>query len=75
MDLFVLQSRMLRNTNPSFFWVLKRDVIDYRYLSRDQMVNHYCKAGSFTTKVSHVEKYDCQYVVICCQLNQKMYQN
>ena len=37
--------------NPTFIWVLKRDVIDYRFLTRDQMVNHYCKAGSFTTKV------------------------
>lgn len=48
--LFV-QSRMVRSVSPSLFWVLKRDVIDYRFLGKDQMVNHYCKAGSFTTKV------------------------
>ncbi|XP_076447647.1 uncharacterized protein LOC143284649 isoform X2 [Babylonia areolata] len=49
--LYGIMSRMLRNTNPSFFWVLKRDAIDHRFLTRDQMVNHYFKAGSFTTKV------------------------
>ncbi|ESO84411.1 hypothetical protein LOTGIDRAFT_168866 [Lottia gigantea] len=49
--LYGIMSRMVRNVNPQFFWVLKRDVIDYRFLLRDQMVNHYCKAGSFTTKV------------------------
>jgi len=32
--------------------VLKRDVIDYRFLAKEQIINHYCKAGSFTTKVS-----------------------
>ncbi|XP_071082445.1 tubulin tyrosine ligase 3-like isoform X3 [Haliotis cracherodii] len=49
--LYGIMSRMVRNVNPSFIWVLKRDVIDYRFLSKEQMVNHYCKAGSFTTKV------------------------
>jgi len=48
----MLQSRIVRNVNPTFIWVLKRDVIDYRFLSKEQMVNHYCKAGSFTTKVT-----------------------
>ncbi|XP_050412137.1 uncharacterized protein LOC126827028 isoform X1 [Patella vulgata] len=49
--IYGIMSRMVRNVNPVFFWVLKRDVIDYRFLLREQMVNHYCKAGSFTTKV------------------------
>ncbi|CAG5125049.1 unnamed protein product [Candidula unifasciata] len=49
--LYGIMSRMVRNVTPSLFWVLKRDAIDYRYLTKDQMVNHYCKAGSFTTKV------------------------
>ena len=48
----LFQSRIVRNVNPTFIWVLKRDVIDYRFLTKEQMVNHYCKAGSFTTKVS-----------------------
>ncbi|XP_064605541.1 tubulin tyrosine ligase 3-like isoform X2 [Liolophura sinensis] len=49
--IYGIMSRMVRNVNPSFYWVLKRDAIDYRFLGREQMVNHYCKAGSFTTKV------------------------
>ncbi|CAL1531334.1 unnamed protein product [Lymnaea stagnalis] len=49
--IYGIMSRLVRNVNPSLFWVLKRDAIDYRFLSKDQMVNHYCKAGSFTTKV------------------------
>lgn len=56
-DLLTFQSRMVRNVNPSFYWVLKRDAIDYRFLGREQMVNHYCKAGSFTTKVR---------IIYCC---------
>lgn len=49
------QSRIVRNVNPTFIWVLKRDIVDYRFLTRDQMVNHYIKAGSFTTKVGQQE--------------------
>lgn len=49
--LHLFQSRIVRNVNPTFIWVLKRDIVDYRFLTRDQMVNHYVKAGSFTTKV------------------------
>ena len=52
----LFQSRIVRNVNPTFIWVLKRDVIDYRFLTKEQMVNHYCKAGSFTTKVSTEKK-------------------
>ncbi|XP_025106336.1 tubulin glycylase 3C-like isoform X4 [Pomacea canaliculata] len=47
----IRMSRMLKNVSPSLFWVLKRDAIDHRYLNKDQLVNHYSKAGSFTTKV------------------------
>ncbi|KAI8782012.1 protein monoglycylase TTLL8 isoform X2 [Biomphalaria glabrata] len=49
--IYGIMSRLVRNVNPTLFWVLKRDAIDYRFLTKDQMVNHYCKAGSFTTKV------------------------
>ncbi|XP_078207722.1 tubulin monoglycylase TTLL3 isoform X4 [Callithrix jacchus] len=44
-------SRMVRNETPYFIWTTRRDVLDYRFLSKDQMINHYARAGSFTTKV------------------------
>ncbi|XP_049718233.1 tubulin monoglycylase TTLL3 isoform X2 [Elephas maximus indicus] len=46
-----LMSRMVRNETPYFIWTTRRDVLDCRLLSKDQMVNHYARAGSFTTKV------------------------
>ncbi|XP_012327080.3 tubulin monoglycylase TTLL3 isoform X3 [Aotus nancymaae] len=46
-----LMSRMVRNETPYFIWTTRRDMLDYRFLSKDQMVNHYAQAGSFTTKV------------------------
>ncbi|CAM4626620.1 unnamed protein product [Leuciscus chuanchicus] len=50
-DLYDLMSRMVRNETPYFYWTTKRDSIDCRSLRKDQMTNHYAKAGSFTTKV------------------------
>ncbi|XP_066899573.1 tubulin monoglycylase TTLL3 isoform X2 [Kogia breviceps] len=44
-------SRMVRNEIPYFIWTTRRDVLDCRFLSKDQMINHYARAGSFTTKV------------------------
>uniref|UniRef100_A0A8C4XIJ0 Tubulin tyrosine ligase-like family, member 3 n=2 Tax=Erpetoichthys calabaricus TaxID=27687 RepID=A0A8C4XIJ0_ERPCA len=44
-------SRLVRNEVPSFFWTTRRDSIDCRMLRKDQMTNHYARAGSFTTKV------------------------
>lgn len=46
-----LMSRMVRNEIPYFIWTTRRDVLDCRFLSKDQMMNHYARAGSFTTKV------------------------
>ncbi|XP_037657223.1 tubulin monoglycylase TTLL3-like isoform X2 [Choloepus didactylus] len=46
-----LMSRMVRNETPYFIWTTRRDVMDCRFLSKDQMINHYARAGSFTTKV------------------------
>uniref|UniRef100_A0A671F459 Tubulin tyrosine ligase like 3 n=1 Tax=Rhinolophus ferrumequinum TaxID=59479 RepID=A0A671F459_RHIFE len=46
-----LMSRMVRNEIPYFIWTTRRDVLDCRFLSKDQVINHYAKAGSFTTKV------------------------
>nr|XP_020634430.1 tubulin monoglycylase TTLL3-like [Pogona vitticeps] len=49
--LFHWQSRLVRNQTPYFIWTNRRDVIDCRFLRKDQMMNHFAKAGSFTTKV------------------------
>ncbi|XP_046281587.1 tubulin monoglycylase TTLL3 isoform X3 [Marmota monax] len=46
-----LMSRMVRNETPYLIWTTRRDVMDCRFLSKDQMINHYARAGSFTTKV------------------------
>ncbi|XP_063559678.1 tubulin monoglycylase TTLL3 isoform X19 [Gorilla gorilla gorilla] len=45
-----LMSRMVQNETPYFIWTTRRDVLDCRFLSKDQMINHYAQAGSFTTK-------------------------
>lgn len=37
---------------PYLLWTIKRDAIDYHSLTCDQMLNHYAKTASFTTKVS-----------------------
>lgn len=42
---------MARNYAPQFIWCIRRDAIDFRYLRKDQMVNHYGLNGAFTTKV------------------------
>jgi len=42
---------MARNCAPQFIWCIRRDAIDFRYLRKDQMVNHYGQNGAFTTKV------------------------
>ena len=44
-------SRLLKDIPPTFIWTIKRDDIDFKFLNRNQIVNHYCKASSFTTKV------------------------
>jgi tubulin monoglycylase TTLL3/8 len=42
---------MVKNETPHFLWTIKRDVVDYHSLTSDQMLNHYGKTASFTTKV------------------------
>uniref|UniRef100_A0A8C5T0U9 Tubulin tyrosine ligase like 3 n=1 Tax=Laticauda laticaudata TaxID=8630 RepID=A0A8C5T0U9_LATLA len=49
--IYNLMSRLVRNQIPYFIWTNRRDVIDCRCLRKDQMMNHYAKAGTFTTKV------------------------
>ncbi|EHB13897.1 Tubulin monoglycylase TTLL3 [Heterocephalus glaber] len=46
-----LMSRMVRNETPYLIWTTRRDMMDCRFLAKDQMINHYARAGSFTTKV------------------------
>ncbi|XP_062853999.1 tubulin monoglycylase TTLL3 [Trichomycterus rosablanca] len=50
-DMHNLMSRLVRNETTYFYWTTKRDTVDYLSLQKDQMTNHYAKAGSFTTKV------------------------
>lgn len=44
-------SRLVKNFNATFIWTVKSATIDYTYLAKDQIVNHYNKNGAFTTKV------------------------
>ncbi|XP_078517974.1 tubulin monoglycylase TTLL3 [Lissotriton helveticus] len=46
-----LMSRLVRNEMPYFIWTTRRDSYDCRFLKKEQMMNHYARAGSFTTKV------------------------
>ncbi|XP_064632572.1 tubulin monoglycylase TTLL3-like [Lineus longissimus] len=46
-----IMSRMVRNYSPSFIWCEDSARIDYRYLNKNQIVNHYERVGSFVTKV------------------------
>ena len=45
-----IMSRIVRKTMPILLWTLRRDDIDFRYLHKDQIVNHFLSAWSFTTK-------------------------
>ncbi|XP_037108718.1 tubulin monoglycylase TTLL3-like isoform X1 [Syngnathus acus] len=49
--LYNLMSRMVRNEMVYFYWTNKRDAINTSILQKEQMTNHFAKAGSFTTKV------------------------
>lgn len=46
------QARLVRNEMPYFLWTIRRDIIDCHSLHCEQMLNHYGKTASFTTKVS-----------------------
>ena len=45
------QGRMVRNEIATFQWTTRTTSIDWRFLQKDQIVNHFAKAN-FTTKVS-----------------------
>ncbi|KAJ0068909.1 hypothetical protein NL108_014368, partial [Boleophthalmus pectinirostris] len=46
-----LESRMVRNETTYLYWTARRDAIDCHSLRKDQMINHYENAATFTTKV------------------------
>ncbi|XP_075408713.1 protein monoglycylase TTLL8 [Tenrec ecaudatus] len=50
-DIHDVMSRLVKNEAPYFLWTIKRDVIDFHSLSCEQMLNHYGKTASFTTKI------------------------
>ncbi|XP_066216376.1 protein monoglycylase TTLL8 [Saccopteryx leptura] len=50
-DIYDVMSRLVKNEVPFFLWTIKRDAIDYHSLSCDQMLNHYARTASFTTKI------------------------
>ncbi|KAM6980768.1 tubulin monoglycylase TTLL3 [Aplochiton taeniatus] len=50
-DMYAFMSRLVRNESTHFYWTTRRDSIDCRCLQKDQMINHYAKSGTFTTKV------------------------
>nr|XP_014353250.1 PREDICTED: tubulin monoglycylase TTLL3-like [Latimeria chalumnae] len=54
--IYGLMSRLVRNEIPYFIWMTRRDSIDCRFLRKEQMMNHYARAGSFTTKVRERER-------------------
>ncbi|XP_059185040.1 tubulin monoglycylase TTLL3-like isoform X2 [Centropristis striata] len=49
--LYDLMSRLVRNEMVYFYWTNRRDAINNNSLQKEQIINHFAKAGSFTTKV------------------------
>ncbi|XP_053171457.1 tubulin monoglycylase TTLL3-like [Scomber japonicus] len=49
--LYDLMSRLVRNEMVYFYWVNRRETINSNSLQKEQIINHFAKAGSFTTKV------------------------
>ncbi|XP_061687677.1 tubulin monoglycylase TTLL3-like isoform X2 [Syngnathoides biaculeatus] len=49
--LYGLISRLVRNEMVYFYWTNRRDAINTSILQKEQMINHFGKGGSFTTKV------------------------
>ncbi|XP_070759005.1 tubulin monoglycylase TTLL3-like [Enoplosus armatus] len=46
-----LMSRLVRNEMVYLYWTNRRDAINTSSLQKEQITNHFAKAGSFTTKV------------------------
>ncbi|XP_066922396.1 protein monoglycylase TTLL8-like [Clytia hemisphaerica] len=45
-----IMSRIVRNFSPTLIWTLRRDDIMFRLLHKEQIVNHFTSAWTFTTK-------------------------
>ncbi|XP_035168230.1 tubulin monoglycylase TTLL3, partial [Oxyura jamaicensis] len=45
-----LMSRLVRDQVPYFIWTTRCSAVEGRVLQPDQVVNHYARVGSFTTK-------------------------
>ncbi|XP_062318219.1 tubulin monoglycylase TTLL3-like [Osmerus eperlanus] len=50
-DMYDIMSRMVRNERTYLYWTTRRENIDIRILRKEQITNHYAKAGTITTKV------------------------
>ncbi|KAF7664508.1 hypothetical protein LDENG_00173290 [Lucifuga dentata] len=50
-EIYKIMCRLARNETVYFYWTNRRDSIDTRNLQKEQITNHFAKAGSFTTKV------------------------
>ncbi|XP_060635534.2 protein monoglycylase TTLL8 [Anolis sagrei] len=50
-DIHDIMSRLVKNEETSFYWTIKKDAVDYSNLHFDQMLNHYARTSSFTTKI------------------------
>ncbi|KAF3689540.1 Tubulin monoglycylase TTLL3 [Channa argus] len=48
--LYDFMSRLVRNELVYFYWTNRRDAINTNRLQKEQIINHFAKAGSFTTK-------------------------
>ncbi|KAK2862477.1 hypothetical protein Q5P01_002010 [Channa striata] len=48
--LYDLMSRLVRNEMVYFYWTNRRDAINTNRLQKEQIINHFAKAGSLTTK-------------------------
>ncbi|XP_061408016.1 tubulin monoglycylase TTLL3 [Lethenteron reissneri] len=46
-----LLSRLVRNEVPYLIWTTRCGSVDTKLLRKEQMLNHFARAGSFTTKV------------------------
>uniref|UniRef100_A0A673BAX8 Tubulin tyrosine ligase-like family, member 3 n=1 Tax=Sphaeramia orbicularis TaxID=375764 RepID=A0A673BAX8_9TELE len=49
--LYDIMSRLVRHEMVYFYWTNRRDAINTNNLYKEQITNHFAKAGSFTTKV------------------------
>ncbi|XP_030274823.1 tubulin monoglycylase TTLL3-like isoform X3 [Sparus aurata] len=50
-ELYGLMSRLVRNATVNFYWTNRRDAINSNSLQKEQIINHFARAGSFATKV------------------------